>query len=98
MAVDGTWSLTMQTPMGERKASVTLKSDGATLTGTQSAEAGTGEIFEGKVRGDTVGWKVSIQQPMPLTLDFNATVTGDAMDGTMGIGFMGSFPFTGVRA
>src|SRR5687768_18603077 len=45
-----------------------------------------------------ISWKVSIQNPMPLTLEFTGTVEGDAMKGEMGVGFMGSFPFTGTRS
>ena len=32
---------------------------------------------------------------MPLTLAFTGKVTGNSMSGEMGIGPMGSFPFTG---
>jgi hypothetical protein len=35
---------------------------------------------------------------MPLTLEFTGKVSGDGMSGEMGIGPMGSFPFTGKRA
>lgn len=98
MSVDGSWNITMSTPMGERTATLTLKSAGNTLTGTQAAEQGSAEIADGKVDGNKVSWKVSIQQPMPLTLDFNGTVNGNAIEGEMGVGFMGSFPFTGTRA
>jgi hypothetical protein len=35
---------------------------------------------------------------MPLTLEFTGKVSGDGMSGEMGIGPMGSFPFTGTRA
>src|ERR671924_173075 len=38
MAVDGNWNLTMSTPMGERKASLSIKASGGTLTGTQGAD------------------------------------------------------------
>jgi hypothetical protein len=41
---------------------------------------------------------VSIQNPMPLTLEFTGEVDGDSMKGEMGVGFMGSFPFTGTRS
>lgn len=98
MSVDGSWNMTMSTPMGERKASITLKSDGNTLTGVQSGEQGSAEIVDGKVDGNKVSWKVSIVQPMPLTLEFTGAVEGDTMKGEMGVGFMGSFPFTGTRA
>jgi len=98
MAVDGNWNLTMTTPMGERKATLSLASSGGTLTGTQGAEGNSTDIFDGTVNGDSVAWKVSITNPMPLTLEFSGTVSGDGISGEMGIGPMGSFPFTGTRA
>ena len=98
MAVDGNWNLVMSTPMGERNATLNLKSSGGTLTGTQGADGNSTEIFEGTVNGDDVAWKVSITNPMPLTLAFTGKVAGDAISGEMGLGFMGSFPFPGTRA
>jgi hypothetical protein len=35
---------------------------------------------------------------MPLTLEFTGKVAGDSISGDMGLGFMGSFAFTGSRA
>ncbi|GAA0002743.1 hypothetical protein [Bradyrhizobium diazoefficiens] len=98
MAVDGNWNLTMTTPMGERNSTLSLKAAGGTLTGAQIAEGNSAEIFDGSVSGDNVSWKVSIDKPMPLTLEFSGTVSGDSISGEMGIGPMGSFPFTGARA
>jgi len=98
MAVDGDWNLTMTTPMGERNATLSVKSSGSTLTGTQGAEGNTAEIFDGTVNGNDLTWKVSITNPMPLTLEFTGKVSGDSMSGDIGIGPMGSFPFTGKRA
>ena len=98
MAVDGDWNLTMTTPMGDRDATLSLKSSGGTLTGTQGAEGNSAEIFDGTVNGNDVTWKVSITNPMPLTLEFAGKVEGDIMTGEMTINPMGSFPFKGVRA
>ena len=98
MAVDGNWNLVMTTPMGERKEPLSLQSSGGTLTGTLGAEGNSADIFDGTVNGDNVAWKVSITNPMPLTLEFTGQVVGDGISGEMGIGPMGSFPFTGTRA
>ena len=98
MAVDGNWNLTMSTPMGERNATLTLKNSGGTLTGTQGADGNSTEIFDGTASGDDVAWKVSITNPMPLTLAFSGTVSGDSISVEMGIGPMGSFPFKRTRA
>jgi hypothetical protein len=98
MSVDGNWNVTMSTPMGDRNASLSLKSAGATLTGTQAAEGNSVEIYDGTINGNAVAWKVNITSPMPLTLEFTGTVSGDAIEGEMGLGPMGSYPFKGTRA
>ena len=98
MAVDGNWNLVMTSPMGDRSATLGLKSAGGTLTGTLDADGNSTEIFDGTVNGDVEAWKVSITTPLPLTLEFTGKVAGDAISGEMGIGFMGNFPFTGTRA
>jgi hypothetical protein len=98
MAVDGNWNITMSTPLGERPSTLSFKTSGGTLTGTQGAEGNTAEIFDGKANGDDVSWKVSITNPMPLTLDFTGKISGDSISGEIGIGPMGSFPFSGTRA
>ena len=98
MAVDGNWNIIMSTPMGDRNTTLSLKTAGGTLTGTQEAEGNSVDIFDGNANGDDVSWKVSITNPMPLTLDFTGKVSGDSISGEMGIGPMGSFPFKGTRA
>ena len=98
MAVDGTWNLTMQTPMGERRATLVASSQSGTLTGKQSGDGGTTDLFEGTVSGSDVSWKISITNPMPLTLQFTGAVDGDKMSGKMSAGALGSWPFSGTRA
>ena len=98
MSADGTWNLTLQTPMGERHSTLTLSTAGGALTGKQEAEGNTTEISEGSVSGDSVSWKVSITNPMPLTLTFNGTVSGNSLNGNADTGMFGSFPFEGTRA
>jgi len=98
MAVDGTWNLTMQTPMGERRATLVASSQSGALTGKQSGDGGTTDLFEGTVSGSDVSWKISITNPMPLTLQFTGAVDGDKMSGKMSAGALGSWPFSGTRA
>ena len=98
MAADGTWNLTMQTPMGERRSTLTLATAGGSLTGKQEAEGNTTDIADGTVNGSELSWKVSITNPMPLTLTFTGTVDGDTLSGSADTGMFGSFPFEGTRA
>ena len=40
MSVDGTWELTIDTPMGAQKGNLTLASDGDSLTGKMTGGPG----------------------------------------------------------
>ena len=97
MAADGTWDVTMDTPMGERKAKLVLKSASGKLEGTQSAEEGSADIFDGTVNGNNVAWKLSIVQPMALTLEFTGAIEGNAMTGSVKLGMFGTSSFRGTR-
>ena len=98
MSVDGNWNITVNSPMGAQPSTLSLKADGAALTGTQSAQGNTSNIANGKVDGDTVTWSNSITTPFPMTLEFTGKVEGDALNGSVKAGAFGSFPFTGSRA
>lgn len=98
MAVDGTWNVSVQSPMGEQKATLTLKSAGADLSGSATAMGTTVDIANGKAEGDKATWQMTIQQPFPMTLDYDVLVSGDDMRGMVKAGAFGSFPVTGTRA
>jgi hypothetical protein len=97
MAVDGKWEITINSPLGAQKATLDLKSDGASLTGSQQAAQGSGPVENGKVDGNSLSWSAKISSPMPMTLDFTGTVEGDKLSGSVKAGSFGSFPFTGGR-
>ena len=96
-AADGSWNTTVNSPMGAQKATLTIKTDGATFTGTMAGAQGNQDV-SGKVDGNTVSWSVNITQPMPITLEFSGTVDGDKISGNAKAGAFGSFPFSGNRA
>ncbi len=99
MAVDGTWKLTVNTPMGAQESTLMLKSSGAQLTGTQSAPNGdSSPITEGQVNGNNVAWKAAITKPVALTLEFSGAVNGNAISGQVKLGMFGSSTFSGTRA
>jgi len=98
MSLDGNWTITLKTPMGDQKSDLSFKVDGDTLTGTQAAQGQSQPIANGKISGDTVSWSNSITTPMPMTLEFTGTVSGDTITGSCKAGAFGSFPFAGSRA
>lgn len=98
MAVDGKWEITINSPMGAQKATLDLKSEGGTLSGTQTAMQGTQPVTNGKIDGNNLSWSAAITSPMPMTLEFAGTVDGDKLSGSVKAGAFGSFPFNGGRA
>src|ERR1700744_156942 len=97
MAIDGKWEIVINSPLGAQKATLDLKADGASLTGSQQAAQGSGPLENGKVDGNTLAWSAKISSPMPMTLDFTGTVDGDKLSGSVKAGSFGSFPFSGNR-
>ena len=98
MTTDGNWNLVVETPMGQRRAALSVKSDGAALSGIQTADENTAEIFDGSVDGNAISWKVSITDPMPMTLEFNGTINGDELSGNVTLGAFGNASFSGARS
>lgn len=100
MSADGTWEVSMNTPMGAQAASLDLKEDGSALTGTMSAAAAPApmDITDGVVDGDNLTWKAALTQPMPITLEFSAVVDGDKISGNVKLGSFGEATFEGTRS
>ena len=96
-AADGNWKITINTPMGAQEVTASIQTSGDTFTGKTSGRMGDSEI-SGKVSGETLTWSANITQPMPMTLEFEATVNGDAMTGNVKLGAFGNAPLSGVRA
>ena len=97
MSANGTWNTTINTPMGAQNGTLTLATDGAELSGTMSSPQGEMAIENGAVDGDTLTWKAAITSPMPMTLEFSASVDGDAITGTVKLGAFGEAEFSGTR-
>ena len=96
--VDGVWNTVTNTPMGPQSATITLATDGATLTGNMSSPQGAIDIEDGAVDGDSLSWKANITSPMVMTLEFSATVNGDEISGNVQLGAFGNATFSGTRA
>ncbi|MCH2415407.1 MAG: hypothetical protein MK195_01425 [Acidimicrobiales bacterium] len=98
MSADGTWNVTLNSPMGAQAGTLELVSDGNTLTGSMSGPQGSMELENGTVDGDNLTWTVNITQPMPKTIDSTATIHGDQISGEAKLGAFGTATFEGSRA
>lgn len=96
MSADGNWKITINTPMGAQTVEANITTSGDTFTGTTKSPMGSQDIT-GKVDGDKLTWSSAITSPMPMTLEFEATVSGDTMTGNVKLGAFGNAPLKGER-
>jgi len=97
MAVDGTYNIEIDTPMGKQESKLTLKTDGTALTGSMDSPMGSMD-FTGTVNGDELSWSMEINSPMGnMKLDYKGKVAGDEISGEVKAGDFGSSPFKGKK-
>ncbi len=99
MAVDGTYNVEIDTPMGKQESKLKLKTDGDKVGGTMESSMGNMEFSGGKVSGDDVTWEMEIESPMgKMNLAYNIKISGDDVSGEVKAGDFGSSPLKGKRA
>src|SRR5687767_778797 len=77
--VDGKWTGTVSTPMGDLPVQYEFKADGTTLTGTTLGfDGGSIPIKNGKVDGDKISFTVTFDFG-GMTLDLSYTGGGSAV-------------------
>jgi hypothetical protein len=75
--VSGIWKGTMETPAGPITNTITLKAQGAQVTGSVSlGDYGQGVIANGKLDGDKISFEVTLDQGK---LIYEGAVAGDEM-------------------
>ncbi|MEU2431005.1 hypothetical protein ABZ611_16105 [Streptomyces sp. NPDC007861] len=97
MSVEGTWDLTISTPVGRIKPVVEFRDEVGGLTGTAR---GTGEevpLSDITLDGDRLAWNQSITRPLRLNLAFAVTVDGETLTGTSRAGRLPASKVTGRR-
>ena len=96
MAIDGTWNLKLQTPMGERPVTVRLDATDGALGGAMAGE--TAILPGGTTDGTTATWSVMFSGAAgEMKLDFEGMVDGETLSGTVQFGGFGTGTFEGER-
>jgi hypothetical protein len=98
MSADGTWTTTINTPMGAQTGTLVLATNGSELSGSMQSPQGEMAIADGKANGDKLSWTTSITSPMPMDLEFSAVVAGDEITGSVKLGAFGNADFKCTRA
>lgn len=96
MSIDGNWKITLATPMGPQEMEAEFTTADGALSGALKSPMGS-EPVNGTVDGDRLQWTTKVTKPMPIEIDFDATVEGDTMSGTAKLGAFGNAGLTGSR-
>jgi hypothetical protein len=82
MAVDGTYEISIQTPMGTQPGKMVLKVEGDAVVGTMQNQMGTEPIQNGKANGDEFRFLVEAKTPMgPIKMTVKGKVEEDEVLG-----------------
>lgn len=95
----GKWALDMQSPQGAMQLGLDVKIDAANkVTGTIESPNGPANIA-GEFKDGTLGFGINFDAGgQMIEIWFESTLKDGKLAGTMYLGDMGSFPFTGARA
>jgi hypothetical protein len=79
--VDGTWTASFDTQVGNQTYTYTFKAEGTTLTGTAKGNLITDSVLsEGKVDGNKISFvEKGSFMGMPLTFNYTGEVAGDEL-------------------
>ncbi|MDE2860172.1 MAG: MFS transporter [Chloroflexota bacterium] len=98
MAFEGNWQLQMESPMGTRPASLSIRENTGSLEGSLTTSMGTASV-SGRANGSEVEFSASMSGPMgAMNLTFTGTVEGDQASGQVQFGSMGSGSWSASRA
>lgn len=85
--VDGTWTATFDTQIGEQHYTYTFKADGEKLTGTAKNDWGERPIEDGTIKGDDVAFTENVEfQGQKITIKYTGKLSGDEIKFTRQVG------------
>ncbi len=98
MAVNGKYSVTIETPIGPQISVITFSTEGTTLIG-ETQIVGTPIKFTGTINGDNAKWSSTIPSPMGgyITLFFDLFITPTDLSGNVQLGEYGMGAVSGKR-
>ena len=94
MSVVGSWSVTIQTPVGEQVVSLEFSDEGTGVARRGSESIRLGDV---SASGDHATWTIALDRPVRMTVSCAVDIAGDAMSGTASAGFFGRFALSGHR-
>jgi hypothetical protein len=92
--IDGTWTLVIGTPRGDRPATLHLTQDGATVTGTMNDIP----IQDGTCQANELTFSAQLTVPIKIKVRCSVRIDGDTMTGAAKAGVLPiTAPISGRR-
>lgn len=97
MSYDGTYQVTVKTPMGNQKGTLTIQSAGESFSGSLETPSGTSHFTGGRVNGNQLQWQAETKTPLgAFDVSYTATIEGDRLSGEASTP-MGAAPMDGMK-
>ncbi|MER5515901.1 hypothetical protein [Streptomyces sp. NPDC002763] len=97
MSAEGTWDLSISTPIGTIKAVTEFRYEDGVLVGTARGAGEEVTLSDVLLEDGRLTWKQAVTKPMRLNLAFALTLDGDTLTGTSRAGRLPSSKVTGRR-
>jgi hypothetical protein len=97
MSAEGTWNLSIRTPVGTIDAVVELRRQDGVLTGVARGAGEEVPLTRVVLDGDRLTWTQAVTRPLRLNLAFDVTVDGATLSGTSRAGRLPASRVTGER-
>jgi hypothetical protein len=97
MSLEGTWDLTIQSPMGAKTFRLEIRQEAGTLQGTAAANGETGPMTGLRLEDGRLRWSMRMPRPMNVVLDVDVALAGDTLAGSAKAGHMPLPEVRGVR-
>jgi hypothetical protein len=97
MSAEGTWDLSISTPIGKIKAVTEFRREDGLLTGVAHGAGEEVALTDVVLEGGQLTWNQAVTKPMRLNLAFAVTIDGDTLAGTSKAGRLPSSKVTGTR-
>ena len=97
MPVDGTWNLTIATPLGKQQVTYRFFTEHGRLSGDATQGSETVALLDLMLNGGRLTWTQQVTRPMKLKLSFDVTLDGDQLSGTAKAGALPASKVYGER-
>ncbi|WP_281974312.1 DJ-1/PfpI family protein [Halobacillus litoralis] len=88
--IEGTWEVTISTPIGEINVTYELEIKDNKLIGIAVTDGDQSELEKTEAIGNRLKWKQQVKKPMKINLNFDVSINGTTLEGQAKAGMISS--------